>query len=51
MGRILSLLKKIFGLRIIKAFNAQGHINNNLNESEDYKRIMTITRKKIFLLQ
>jgi len=49
MGKILSVIEEnISGLRIIKAFNAQGHINNNFkNESEDYKRIMTkLLRKK-----
>ena len=49
MGRILSVIEEnISGLRIIKAFNAQVHINNNFkNESEDYKKIMTkLLRKK-----
>ena len=49
MGKILSVIEEnISGLRIIKAFNAQKHINNNFkNESEDYKTIMTkLLRKK-----
>ena len=49
MGDLLSIIdENISGLRIIKAFNAENHINNNFQkESAEYKKIMTkLLRKK-----
>jgi len=49
MGDLLSIIdENISGLRIIKAFNAEKHINNNFeNESKEYQSIMTsLLRKK-----
>ena len=49
MGDLLSIIdENISGLRIIKAFNAENHINNNFEkESTEYKNIMTkLLRKK-----
>jgi len=49
MGDLLSIIdENISGLRIIKAFNAENHINNNFQkESAEYKNIMTkLLRKK-----
>ncbi len=49
MGILLSIIEEnISGLRIIKAFNAEDHINNNFKrESIDYQKIMTkLLRKK-----
>lgn len=49
MGDLLSIIdENISGLRIIKAFNAEKHINNNFeNESRKYQSIMTsLLRKK-----
>jgi subfamily B ATP-binding cassette protein MsbA len=49
MGDLLSIIdENISGLRIIKGFNAESHINKNFEkESTDYKSIMTkLLRKK-----
>ena len=49
MGDLLSIIdENISGLRIIKAFNAEKHINKNFEkESTEYKSIMTkLLRKK-----
>ena len=49
MGDLLSIIdENIAGLRIIKAFNVEKHINSNFKkESEHYKRIMNkLLRKK-----
>ena len=49
MGDLLSIIdENISGLRIIKAFDAEHHINSNFErESGDYKKIMTkLLRKK-----
>ena len=49
MGDLLSIIdENISGLRIIKAFNAEKHINSNFKkESSNYKSIMTkLLRKK-----
>jgi subfamily B ATP-binding cassette protein MsbA len=49
MGDLLSIIdENISGLRIIKGFNAENHINKNFEkESTDYKSIMTkLLRKK-----
>ena len=49
MGSLLSIIdENIAGLRIIKAFNAEEHINNNFKKnSSEYKNIMTkLLRKK-----
>ena len=49
MGDLLSIIdENISGLRIIKAFDAEEHINNNFEKnSADYKNIMTkLLRKK-----
>ena len=49
MGDLLSIIdENISGLRIIKAFNAENHINSNFEkESSEYKSIMTkLLRKK-----
>jgi len=49
MGDLLSIIdENISGLRIIKAFNAESHINKNFEkESSEYKSIMTkLLRKK-----
>lgn len=49
MGDLLSIIdENISGLRIIKAFDAEQHINSNFErESGDYKKIMTkLLRKK-----
>ena len=49
MGELLSIIdENISGLRIIKAFNAENHINKNFEkESGEYKSIMTkLLRKK-----
>lgn len=49
MGDLLSIIdENISGLRIIKAFNAEKHINRNFKkESSNYKSIMTkLLRKK-----
>lgn len=49
MGDLLSIIdENISGLRIIKGFNAEEHINKNFEkESNDYKGIMTkLLRKK-----
>ena len=49
MGDLLSIIdENISGLRIIKAFNAESHINKNFEkESNEYKGIMTkLLRKK-----
>ena len=49
MGDLLSIIdENISGLRIIKAFNAEKHINKNFEkESAEYKSIMTkLLRKK-----
>ena len=49
MGKLLSVIdENISGLRIIKAFNAESHINKNFNrESIEYRDIMTrLLRKK-----
>lgn len=49
MGSLLSVIdENISGLRIIKAFNAEAHINSNFEkESNSYKRIMSsLLRKK-----
>ena len=49
MGDLLSIIdENISGLRIIKAFNAEKHINNNFEkESNEYRSIMTkLLRKK-----
>ncbi|MDC0249637.1 ABC transporter ATP-binding protein/permease [Flavobacteriales bacterium] len=49
MGDLLSIIdENISGLKIIKAFNAEKHINKNFkNESIEYKSIMTkLLRKK-----
>ena len=49
MGDLLSIIdENISGLRIIKAFNAESHINKNFEkDSVEYKSIMTkLLRKK-----
>jgi subfamily B ATP-binding cassette protein MsbA len=49
MGDLLSIIdENISGLRIIKAFNAEKHINNNFEkDSNEYRSIMTkLLRKK-----
>ena len=49
IGNLLSIIdENISGLRIIKAFNAEKHINKNFaKESSEYKNIMTkLLRKK-----
>tara|TARA_B110000003_G_scaffold272273_1_gene307842 strand:+ start:223 stop:2043 length:1821 start_codon:yes stop_codon:yes gene_type:complete len=49
MGDLLSIIdENIAGLRVIKAFNAEKHINKNFeSESSNYKKIMTdLLRKK-----
>ena len=49
LAYILSIIdENIFGLRIIKTFNAEGFINSKFkNSSEEYRKIMTsILRKK-----
>ena len=49
MGSLLSIIdENISGLRIIKAFNAEAHINSNIEkESNSYKGIMSsLLRKK-----
>ena len=49
MGDLLSIIdENISGLRIIKAFNAEKHINNNFQkDSNEYRSIMTkLLRKK-----
>ena len=49
MGDLLSIIdENISGLRIIKAFNAEKHINKNFKkDSADYRKIMTkLLRKK-----
>tara|TARA_B100000902_G_scaffold90361_1_gene94058 strand:+ start:10230 stop:11936 length:1707 start_codon:yes stop_codon:yes gene_type:complete len=49
MGKILSIIfENITGLRIIKSFNAENHINNNFHqESKKYESIMnSLLRKK-----
>jgi subfamily B ATP-binding cassette protein MsbA len=49
MGKLLAIIdENISGLRIIKAFNAEKHINKNFEkESAEYKSIMTkLLRKK-----
>lgn len=49
MGALLSIIdENISGLRIIKAFNAEKHINRNFTkDSADYRKIMTkLLRKK-----
>ena len=49
MGDLLAIIdENISGLRIIKAFNAEKHINNNFQkDSAEYKNIMTkLLRKK-----